>query len=179
MSQPANTASRTYDVVVIGAGAIGENLADRAVQGGLSAVVIESELVGGQCSYWACMPSKALLRPGAALEAARRVPGISDLPEEIDVAATLASRDNFTSDWDDSGQVKWLDSARIDLIRGTARIIGEREIEVRPTIEQTGLESGHLRVHARAAVAICTGTKPEIGRASCRESEEGAGGTVA
>src|SRR5690625_1328489 len=108
------------------------------------------------------MPSKALLRPGAALEAARRVPGAGDVPTDIDVAATLASRDNFTSDWDDSGQVKWLESARIDLIRGTARLIGEREIEVHPAVEQAGLAAENLRVHARAAVAICTGTKPVI-----------------
>src|SRR5690625_2977508 len=161
MSTPSPE-TKIYDVVVIGGGAVGENVADRAVKGGLSAVIIESDLVGGQCSYWACMPSKALLRPGAALEAARRVPGISDLPEEIDVAATLASRDNFTSDWDDSGQVKWLESARIDLIRGTARLIGEREIEVHPAVEQAGLAAENLRVHARAAVAICTGTKPVI-----------------
>jgi pyruvate/2-oxoglutarate dehydrogenase complex dihydrolipoamide dehydrogenase (E3) component len=67
--------SAQYDVIVIGAGSTGENVADRAVKGGLSAVIIESELVGGDCSYWACMPSKALLRPMAALRAAQRVGG--------------------------------------------------------------------------------------------------------
>jgi len=165
MSQSANTASRTYDVVVIGAGAIGENLADRAVQGGLSAVVIESELVGGACSYWACMPSKALLRPGAALEAARTVPGAEGVPERVDVEKTLASRDNFVSNWDDSGQVDWLSTAGIDLIRGTARIVGEREIEVRSGLEQIGLAPDQpeiLTVHARSAIAVCTGTAPVL-----------------
>src|SRR5690625_7244970 len=71
---PGNAQTQTYDVVVIGGGAVGENLADRAVQGGLSAAIVESELVGGECSYWACMPSKALLRPGAALAAAAAGP---------------------------------------------------------------------------------------------------------
>src|SRR5690625_2349597 len=133
------TETKTYDVVVIGGGAVGENLADRAVQGGLSAVVIESELVGGACSYWACMPSKALLRPGAALAAARSVPGGGEVPERIDVEKTFAARDNFTSNWDDESQVEWLSSAKIDLIRGSGKIIGERQVEVQADIEQAGL----------------------------------------
>ena len=84
----------TFDLIVIGAGAVGENIADRAVQAGLSALLIESELVGGECSYWACMPSKALLRSGIVLRAAKAVGGAREaLTGELDVAATFARRD--------------------------------------------------------------------------------------
>ena len=89
-------ASATYDVIVIGGGAVGENAADRAARTGLSVVVIEHELVGGECSYWACMPSKALLRPGAALEAARAVPGAAPaVSGSVDVAKTLERTELF------------------------------------------------------------------------------------
>src|SRR5699024_7640060 len=114
---------QTYDVVVIGAGAVGENAADRAARTGLSVVVVEHELVGGECSYWACMPSKALLRPGAVLDAARGVPGAQNaLTGEVDVDRTLAQRDEFTQHWEDSAQVQWLADAGLDLIRGHARL---------------------------------------------------------
>src|SRR3954453_7208677 len=105
---------REYDVIVIGAGAVGENAADRAMQGGLRTVIVEAELVGGECSYWACMPSKTLLRPGAALNAARRVPGARvAFPGTIAPDKVLAWRNYMTSDWHDDGQVSWLDSAGI------------------------------------------------------------------
>ena len=118
----------TYDVVVLGAGSTGENLADIVVRGGLSAVLVESELVGGECSYWACMPSKALLRGSEALAEAWAVDGAAQaVTGELDVEATLARRDRFASQWDDSGQVKWVDGAGIDLIRGTGRLDGERD----------------------------------------------------
>src|ERR1700710_735292 len=121
----------SYDVIVIGAGAVGENAADRAVQGGLTAVLVESELVGGECSYWACMPSKALLRGTEVLAEARAVDGASQaVTGEQDVAATPARRDSFTSHWDDSGQVTWVDGAGIDLLRGTGRLAGERTVVV-------------------------------------------------
>lgn len=166
MSKTQAPKTRTYDVVVIGGGAVGENVADRAVRGGLNAVVIERALVGGECSYWACMPSKALLRPGAAQEAARAVPGAGRIPEHIDSAATLASRTAFTSNWDDASQVEWLDDAGIDLIRGEARIVAPREVEVTSTPEQVGLSSGGtidaVRVKARVAVVLCTGSTPTI-----------------
>src|SRR5690625_458183 len=140
-----NAQTQTYDVVVIGGGAVGEDLADRAVQGGLSAAIVESELVGGECSYWACMPSKALLRPGAALAAAAAVPGAGEVPQHVDVKATFAARDSFTSDWNDESQVEWLSSAGIDLIRGTARITGEREVEVHPNIRSEERRVGKER----------------------------------
>ena len=82
---------RDFDVIVIGAGAVGENVADRVVQGGLTAVLIEAELVGGECSYWACMPSKALLRPGTALHGAQTVPGAEEaVTRTLDAAADQA-----------------------------------------------------------------------------------------
>ncbi|MFT4282669.1 MAG: NAD(P)/FAD-dependent oxidoreductase [Microbacterium sp.] len=137
-----------YDLIVIGAGPVGENVADRAVQGGLSAVIVESELVGGECSYWACMPSKTLLRAGAALRAAKDVPGAAEaVTGGVDVAATLRRRDEIVHDWNDSGQVEWLEGAGIDLVRGHGRIAGEREVTV-----------GDRVLRARHAVAVCTGT---------------------
>ena len=117
--------SREYDVVVIGAGPTGENVADRAVKGGLSAVIVESELVGGECSYWACMPSKALLRPMQALLGAQRVGGARQaVTGGLDVEAVFERRDSFTSHWDDAGQVQWLANAHVDLVRGQGRLAG-------------------------------------------------------
>jgi len=147
----------TYDLIVIGAGPVGENVADRAVQSGLSAVIVESELVGGECSYWACMPSKALLRPGAALRAARDVDGARQaVTGPLDAAGVFRRRDALTHDWSDDGQVDWLRSAGIDLVRGQGRISGERDVTVAPA-------EGPARVlHARHAVAVCTGTRATI-----------------
>ncbi|MEO7147561.1 MAG: NAD(P)/FAD-dependent oxidoreductase [Terrimesophilobacter sp.] len=143
----------SYDLIVIGAGAAGENVADRAVQGGLSAVIIESELVGGECSYWACMPSKALLRSGAAVRAARNVGGAKEaVTGELDVAAVLARRDSFTSNWKDDGQVKWLKSVNIDLARGHATITGPREVTV------TAGDGTTAALTANHAVVISTGS---------------------
>ncbi|MFS0699112.1 NAD(P)/FAD-dependent oxidoreductase [Cellulomonas sp. 179-A 4D5 NHS] len=146
-----------YDVVVIGAGAVGENAADRAHRDGLSVVVLEEELVGGECSYWACMPSKALLRPGAVLEAARAVPGAAQaVTGTVDVAATLARRDEFTSHWDDHGQVEWLDGAGLALLRGRARFTGPRELVL------TGADGEEQAVRARHAVVVATGSEPVV-----------------
>ena len=109
---------QTYDVVVLGAGSTGENVADIVVRGGLTAVLVEPELVGGECSYWACMPSKALLRGTEVLLEARAVDGAAQaVTGEQDVDATLARRDTFTSHWDDSGQASWVEGAGIDLLR--------------------------------------------------------------
>ncbi len=147
---------QTYDVVVLGAGAVGENAADRAGRTGLSVVVVEAELVGGECSYWACMPSKALLRPGAVLAAARDVPGAAAaVCGALDVDAVLARRTVFTHDWDDSSQVGWLESTGIDLVRGHARFTGPRTVEVRA-------EDGPLTLVARHAVIVATGSEPVV-----------------
>ena len=146
-------AEQTYDVVVIGAGPAGENVAGRAVAGGLTAAVVERELVGGECSYWACMPSKALLRPGEALAAARRVPGAAPaVTGGVDVAATLRSRDEFISGLDDDGQVQWLEGAGVALLRGHGRISGEREVTV------TADDGTLTTVIASRAVVIATGS---------------------
>jgi pyruvate/2-oxoglutarate dehydrogenase complex dihydrolipoamide dehydrogenase (E3) component len=108
-----------YDVIVIGAGSTGTNVAWYARDNGLSVAVIEAELVGGECSYWACIPSKALLAPGHALAAARRLPGAAEaVTGELDVDAVLARRDAFISDLDDEGQASWLGSIDAELIRG-------------------------------------------------------------
>ena len=146
-----------YDLIVIGAGPVGENVADRAVQGGLTAVIVESELVGGECSYWACMPSKALLRSGQALRAALRIAGAAEaVTGTLDAEAVLARRNSFTSDWSDAGQVSWLEKAGIDLVRGHGRLSGEREVTV------TDADGATRVLRARHAVAVSTGTDAVI-----------------
>ncbi len=143
----------TYDVVVIGAGAVGENVADRAVQGGLSVLIVEGELVGGECSYWACMPSKALLRAGSVMRAAHAVPGArAAVTGTIDATAVLASRDAVASDWNDAGQVRWLQKTGIALARGHARLDGERRVVI------TTADGASRTVTAVHAVAVCTGS---------------------
>jgi len=145
-----------YDLIIIGAGAVAENVADRAVQGGLSAVLIESELVGGDCSYWACMPSKALLRSGIVLRAAQSVEGAKQaVTGSVDVAATLARRTSFTHNWDDQGQVDWVASAGIDLIRGHGRITGVKSVSVEKDGQLTHLTARH-------AVVVATGSDPVL-----------------
>ncbi|WP_271983054.1 dihydrolipoyl dehydrogenase family protein [Pseudoclavibacter terrae] len=147
-TQSGPAGATAYDVIVIGAGPVGENVADRAVRGGLKALVVEKELVGGECSYWACIPSKALLRSGSALRAARAVPGAREAATgDLDVSAVLARRDSYVSDWSDEGQVKWLSGAGIDLVRGHARLTGEREVTV-----------GDTTYAARVAVVVATGS---------------------
>lgn len=145
------------DVVVIGAGPVGENLADRAVRGGLKTVIVERELVGGECSYWACIPSKALLHSPQVLDAARAMPGAAEaLTGGLDVEAVLRRRDAFVSDWSDEGQVSWLESAGIELLRGHGRLSGEREVTV------TAEDGGTTVVRARHAVAVATGSTATI-----------------
>jgi pyruvate/2-oxoglutarate dehydrogenase complex dihydrolipoamide dehydrogenase (E3) component len=142
-----------YDLIVLGAGVAGENVADRAVQGGLTTALIEHELVGGECSYWACMPSKALLRSAQALRAARQVAGAAQaVTGELDVQAVLARRDSFTSNWSDEGQVRWVEGAGISLVRGHGRITGPREVTVTATDGSTTV------LTARHAVSVATGS---------------------
>ena len=150
-------ATNEYDVIVLGAGAVGENVADRAVQGGLSAVLVERELVGGECSYWACMPSKALLRSAQALRAARRVRGAAEaVTGKLDVTAVLARRDDFTSHWSDAGQVRWVEQAGISLVRGHGRISGPQQVTV------TAPNGSTVMLGARHAVCVATGSDPLI-----------------
>ncbi|GAA2189653.1 dihydrolipoyl dehydrogenase family protein [Micromonospora lupini] len=142
-----------YDVIVIGAGPVGENVADRVVRGGLAAAIVERELVGGECSYWACMPTKALLRSASALRAARQLPGAREaVTGDLDAAAVLARRDSFASHWEDDGQVSWLESAGIALHRGQGRISSARVVEV------TGADGVTTTLTARHAVVVATGS---------------------
>ncbi len=148
---------KTYDVVVIGGGAVGENVADITVRGGLSTVLVEAELVGGECSYWACMPSKALIRGTEVLSEARAVDGAKQaVTGEQDVDATLTRRDTFTSNWRDDGQVDWLRGAGIDLVRGTGRLSASKRVTV------TQPDGAELGLVARHAVAICTGSQAAV-----------------
>ncbi|MFE8950163.1 dihydrolipoyl dehydrogenase family protein [Streptomyces sp. NPDC007856] len=149
--------NRIYDVVVIGAGPVGENVAERTRAAGLSTVIVERELLGGECSFWACDPSKALLRPVVARADARRVPGLSraaDAP--LDVEAVLAHRDRMSSYWKDDDQADWLDSVSVDLVRGHGRLTGPRQVDV---VTPDG-DTVHLT--ARHAVAVTTGSKPAL-----------------
>ena len=142
------------DVVILGGGAVGENAAGRVVQGGLDAVLVESALIGGECSYWACMPSKALLRPGTALHAARSVAGSREaVSGTLDAQAVLERRDGFTSRWDDSSQEEWVRSTGIGLVRGRGRLIGPREVQVE-------YDGGAVTIAARHAVVLATGSRP-------------------
>jgi dihydrolipoamide dehydrogenase len=143
----------TYDVVVIGAGAVGENAAWYAIDNGMTAALVERELVGGECSYWACMPSKALLRPGEVLAAARRVPGAAPaVTGGVDTEAALRSRDTFISYLDDTSQVEWVEGMGAALLRGTGRLAGARTVEV------TAPDGDVRTLHADRAVVVATGS---------------------
>ncbi|MFF3676441.1 dihydrolipoyl dehydrogenase family protein [Streptomyces sp. NPDC002120] len=152
-----NETTRTYDVIVIGAGPVGENVAERARAAGLSTVIVERELLGGECSFWACDPSKALLRPVVARADASRVPGLNPaVAGPLDVEAVLAHRDRMSSYWKDEDQVDWLDSVSVDLIRGHGRLTGPKQVAVQTP------EGNTVRLTARHAVAVSTGTRAAL-----------------
>lgn len=146
-----------FDVIVIGGGAAGENIAGRCHECGASIAVVEAELVGGECSYWACMPSKALLRPGEVLAEVERVPGAAAaVTGELDVGAALAWRDDLAGHWDDDGQVKWLEGAGGVLVRGHGRVVGERRVDV-------ALADGSVRaLEATKAIVLATGSSSVV-----------------
>jgi pyruvate/2-oxoglutarate dehydrogenase complex dihydrolipoamide dehydrogenase (E3) component len=137
------------DVVVIGAGPAGEVCAGRLGAAGLEVALVEEHLVGGECSYYACMPSKALLRPAELLAEVGRVPGVR--ADGVDAAAVLARRDEVIHQLDDSSQVPWLDARRVKLLRGHARLDGERRVRVDDEV-----------LEARRAVVVATGSGPVV-----------------
>ena len=142
----------TCDVVVIGGGPAGEVAAGRLGGDGFDVVLVERELVGGECSYWACMPSKALLRPGELLAEVRRIPGATEaVTGSLDVTAALARRDQVIHDLDDSSQLPWLEDNNVKLVRGEARVTGERRVEV-----------GAEVFEASRAVILATGTHASL-----------------
>lgn len=145
-----------FDVIVIGGGPVGENVADHAIRNSdRTAAIVEAELLGGECSYWACMPSKALLRPLEVAATANHLGGITQ-PVEIDRAALLARRDEWVSHYDDRSQVEWAEGAGLTVVRGRGRISGEREVEL------TDDEGTTTTLTARLAVVVATGSLPVV-----------------
>ncbi|ATG50935.1 pyruvate dehydrogenase [Brachybacterium vulturis] len=175
-------ADLTADVVVLGGGPVGENVAQYAIEGtDLTAVIVESELLGGECSYFACIPSKALLRPLAVADTAAHLPGITT--PEVDREALLARRDSWVSHYDDAGQVQWAEGAGMQVVRGHGRIVGEREVLVEPADAPGGPSPADLadgtsagppassmpstpaaptRIRARRAVVIASGSEAVV-----------------
>jgi len=141
-------AQREFDAIVLGAGPAGEVCAGRLADGGLSVAIVESHLIGGECSYYACMPSKALLRPGELLDEARRVPGVKEaVGGGLDAGASLRRRDEVIHGLDDSGQLPWLEHKGVELVRGQGELDGNRRVAV-----------DDKKLLARKAVVVATGS---------------------
>src|SRR5436190_4308925 len=144
-------AEREVDVVVLGAGPAGEVCAGRLADHGLEVALVESDLIGGECSYYACMPSKGLLRPGELMAEAHRVPGVSEaITGELDVQSALDRRDEIIHGLDDSGQVEWLDRHRVQVLRGRGRLDGERRV----VVDGESLSAGRAVVVATGSGAL-------------------------
>ena len=157
---PSELKTKEYDVIVIGSGWAGRILAARVVKAQLTAIIVESELFGGDCPFWACVPSKALLRSPEVLDAAKGVGGARERVQEnrgVDVAATFKRRDRFTMGWDDTvGLIPLVQSTDVEIVRGVGKIIGVKKVQVKPTVGEA------VDLEARQAVALATGSVPII-----------------
>lgn len=153
----AIASERDFDVIVLGAGPIGQNAAERARAAGLRVALVERELVGGECSYWACVPSKALLRPVLALADTRRVDGAREaVTGSLNAEGVFGRRNRYVTDWDDSGQADWVSGIGATLVRGHGRLDGARRVVV-----TTG-DDERIALTARHAVVVCTGSRPAL-----------------
>ncbi|MEX2255194.1 MAG: NAD(P)/FAD-dependent oxidoreductase [Acidimicrobiia bacterium] len=151
MTEQGKRGNEEFDVVVIGAGPAGEVCAGRLGEAGLEVAIVEGHLIGGECSYYGCMPSKALLRPAEVLAEAGRIPGAREAVGTVDVAAVLARRDEVIHDLDDSVQVPWLETRHVTVVRGRAKLVGERVVDV-----------DGRRLTARKAVVVATGSEAAV-----------------
>ncbi|WP_342377958.1 NAD(P)/FAD-dependent oxidoreductase [Myxococcus stipitatus] len=146
-----------FDVVVVGGGPTGENAGARAAAAGLSVALVEHELLGGECSYWACIPSKALLRPAEALWLVKQVPGSREaIKGPLVASAVLEHRDSMVKHYDDDSQAKWAERAKLTVVRGHGKLAGPRKVRVES-------QDGTTReLEARRAVVLATGSRPRI-----------------